>query len=357
MKRCPTCNRTYTDDALSFCLEDGGPLLSVPDPPSSFDPNATMRYTEPRDTSSPTEVYRPTPSTGGQSSQSNQVVNPSWATMPGAGAAPPPAKKSILPWIIGGGVLLIVLGVGAVILIVALVSLSSNSNKNSNNSNNSANRSSKNGDSRLTNSNNSNSTNANGNTNANSSSSSSASMTDDFSDAKWLTGDYQNGSFWYQNGEYHMRATAKGSVVVYGPDVTNYQTQNSTAKVTVRSVDGVSPTYGYGLAMLGEQNPKTKDLEDYSFLIFTGDDPQYKVVLHKGGKETAIVNWTKTSTIRTGTSPNQLEVRIKDDQLSFYINGQYATSIKDTANYQKGSAGFYTSDTHEVAFDDLEITR
>lgn len=345
MKRCPTCNRTYTDEALSFCLDDGGPLLTVSDAPESFDPNATMRYTEPRNTSSPTEVYRPGPPTG----QSNQIVNPSWTAIPGAAAAPPPAKKSWLPWIIGGSVLLIVLGIGVVVLLAVLVSL----NSNSNNSNNSANRANKNGDSRLSNANNSNSTNAN---NSNSGSSSSASMTDNFSDAKWLTGDYPNGSFFYQNGEYHMRATANGSVVVYAPDAAAYATQNATVKVTVRSVDGTSPTYGYGLAVLGEMSKKN-ELEDYSFLIFTGGEPQYKVVLHRGGKETPIVKWTKTATIRTGTSPNQLEVRINGDQLSFYINGQYATSIKDTADYQHGAAGFYTSDTHEVAFDDLEITK
>src|ERR671923_6125 len=26
MKRCPTCNRTYSDLSLNFCLEDGTPL-------------------------------------------------------------------------------------------------------------------------------------------------------------------------------------------------------------------------------------------------------------------------------------------------------------------------------------------
>ena len=29
MKRCPTCNRTYTDPTLSFCIEDGTPLTPV----------------------------------------------------------------------------------------------------------------------------------------------------------------------------------------------------------------------------------------------------------------------------------------------------------------------------------------
>jgi len=36
MKRCPQCDRTYSDEKFSFCLEDGA-LLSA-----SYDPNATL---------------------------------------------------------------------------------------------------------------------------------------------------------------------------------------------------------------------------------------------------------------------------------------------------------------------------
>ena len=98
-------------------------------------------------------------------------------------------------------------------------------------------------------------------------------------------------------------------------------------------------------------------VEDYTLLVYTGTEPKYKVAIHKGGIETALVPWTKTNTLRSGTSPNQLEVRIKGVQLSFYINGQYVNGITDTAGFKRGKAGFYTSDAHEVAFDDLEITR
>jgi hypothetical protein len=320
----------------------------VSDAPSSFDPGATMRYTEARDTSPPPppppEVYRPGPPSGAD----NPIINPSWATIPGAQAATPPKRKSLLPWIIGGSVLLVVLGIGVVALLAVLVSM--NSNDNANNANNT----NKGSGTSLTNPNpNANNGNAN---NANSSSSSSAALTDDFTDAKWLTGNFSNGNFWYQNGEYHMRATPNHSVVVYGPDKDTYYTQDSTVRVTMRSVSGTTPSYGYGLAVLGEMDKKNQ-LEDYSFLIFTGQDPQYKVVIHREGKETPIVSWTKSSTIRTGSTPNQLEVRVKGDQMSFYINGQYATSIKDTAGYKNGSVGFYTSDNYEIAFDDLEISR
>lgn len=49
MKRCPTCNRTYTDPNLSFCVEDGTPLTTeVPEadapylPPGSYSPAESM---------------------------------------------------------------------------------------------------------------------------------------------------------------------------------------------------------------------------------------------------------------------------------------------------------------------------
>jgi hypothetical protein len=43
MKRCPTCNRTYEDEALSFCLTDGSLLIKdEPAAPSSFDPPPTI---------------------------------------------------------------------------------------------------------------------------------------------------------------------------------------------------------------------------------------------------------------------------------------------------------------------------
>ena len=70
-----------------------------------------------------------------------------------------------------------------------------------------------------------------------------------------------------------------------------------------------------------------------------------------------MVDWTSSSTIRTGTTPNQLEVRIRDNKMDFYINGQFVTSVVDEANYKAGRVGFYTSDKGEVAFDDLEINK
>jgi hypothetical protein len=54
MKRCPTCNRTYEDDALSFCPSDGSSLArDEPAAPASFDPQATILAPPPANTYTP----------------------------------------------------------------------------------------------------------------------------------------------------------------------------------------------------------------------------------------------------------------------------------------------------------------
>jgi len=118
---------------------------------------------------------------------------------------------------------------------------------------------------------------------------------------------------------------------------------------------GDSPTTGYGLLVHGQM--ENSQFRDYGFLIYNGDSPKYSIVQHKSSNETKLVSWTASDAIRTGTTPNQLEVRIRDRRLDFYINGQFITSITDSEGFSSGRVGFYSSDSQEVAFDDLEISR
>jgi len=342
MKRCPQCNRTYSDDALSFCLDDGSPLVSTA-APSSFDPGATVQYPQGRETSpQPTIAY---PGSAPSMPPPPAPLPQQWSPMP----PPAPQKRSVWPWLLGIGAVLVFMGIGVVILIFAIASVTNNNNNNGNNSNRVANRN--------TNRNaNSTGTNANENTNENTNTRSSlTTYTDDFSKQEWGTGPSQYGNVKYEDEEYHMHATKGGYIVMYGPDRKDYYDANATVRVGTRSIDGNPPETGYGLVVHGEK--KTGSLEDYSFLIYNGDNPKYKIVLHKAGVESKVVDWTPSSTIRTGTSPNQLEVRIRDTKMDFYINGQFVTSVIDEANYKNGRVGFYTSDTGEVAFDDLEISK
>ena len=336
MKRCPQCNRTYTDDALSFCLDDGSPLVSA-SAPSSFDPSATVQYPQSRETTpQPTIAYGPGNAPGQMPPPS--APPPQWSPMPPM----TPQKRSVWPWILGIGAVLAFMGIGVVILIIVLASMGGNNNNNANtnsnaNSNRLANR-------------NSNAANTNANTR-----STLASYTDDFSSETWYTGSSQYGRTWYEDEEYHITASNNGYIVMYAPDKPEHYDDNATVRATVRSIDGESPDSGYGLLIHGAR--ENNQFRDYGFLIFSGNSPKYAIVQHKNSTETKLVSWTATSTIRTGTTPNQLEVRIRDRRLDFYINGQFVTSITDSEDFLRGRVGFYSSDTNEVAFDDLEISR
>ncbi len=48
MKRCPTCNRSYADETLRFCLDDGVQLIT--NEASPYDPHETLRIAAPRGT-------------------------------------------------------------------------------------------------------------------------------------------------------------------------------------------------------------------------------------------------------------------------------------------------------------------
>jgi hypothetical protein len=344
MKRCPTCDRTYTDTSLNFCLEDGTPLTADAPP---VDPNATIRYPAARDTAEPppTEIYRPQP----------PVVSPRPTTpppppqpqhwTPPPTAAPPPKKSNAVWWILGGLAAFVVIGVGLVVMIVALASLGSNGNTNNLNANTrNENR----------NSNVSANTNAS-NTNANANAAIPNSLVDDFSQQKWGAAVSQYGRTWYKDGAYHMNSRERTFVVMYAPSE-EYSTENAAVKVTARSVNGDVPSSGFGLMVHCAQS-KAKQLEDYALLIYPSDEPEYEIIKHKDGTQSSVVTRTKSSAIRSGSAPNVLEVRIRGTELSFYANGQLLTRINDTENYRKGRTGFYTSDVYEVAFDDLSINR
>ena len=347
MKRCPSCHRTYTDLSLNFCLEDGTPLVN--DVPTASDPNATVRYPSARDTSEPppTEIYRPD-----SPLISKAPPPPGPPTVPPAQWSPtpprvPPKKSNAIWWILGGLAAVAVIGIGVVVMIIALASMSTTTNDNNSNTNG-----------RVTNSNTNTNTNTSANTNENSNTNTGnarASLTDDFSQQKWGVANSAYGRTWYADDEYHMTSKAKFYVVMYAPSDA-YNTENATVKVTARSVDGTVPSAGFGLMVHCAQS-KEKQLEDYALLIYPGTEPAYEVIMHKAGNQTTLVSKTPSDAIRSGTTPNQLEIRIKGTELAFYVNGQYLTSITDEQNYKKGRAGFYTSDTTEVAFDDLEIDR
>jgi hypothetical protein len=83
MKRCPSCERTYTDEALSFCPNDGTPLVTDT-PPPSFDPQATIMASPPK-VSGPTDwPSQPPPAQQNDWTSQPPVQSSGWGDTPGS---------------------------------------------------------------------------------------------------------------------------------------------------------------------------------------------------------------------------------------------------------------------------------
>jgi ketosteroid isomerase-like protein len=127
VKRCPTCNKTFTDRNLSFCIEDGTPLVPVDDLPDEV------------------TVVSPSASDGGRgpagpSSGSDEGTVPSYQP-PRTYSAPriPEARRSAWPWILGLLLLLVLviggMGVAAWFYFQPTKRLSANTNTSNINTN------------------------------------------------------------------------------------------------------------------------------------------------------------------------------------------------------------------------------
>lgn len=129
MKRCPTCNKTFDDDALSFCLNDGASLVSETSSAPTPGLQATMMATPP---SLGGASYPPPPPQSGPGSGSFNPPppnpswappppNPSWATPSTQQASTPPKRGGINKKLIFGG--LGCVGLVAIVGIVGIVFL------------------------------------------------------------------------------------------------------------------------------------------------------------------------------------------------------------------------------------------
>lgn len=99
MKRCPTCNRTFTDQSLSFCTEDGTPLVT--EIALDSDPEATIVGSGAR-------------ATGNQSKTPPYQAPVQFAPLPDV------RERRVWPWVVGIAVLLLI-GVGGIAIALAIV--------------------------------------------------------------------------------------------------------------------------------------------------------------------------------------------------------------------------------------------
>ena len=118
MKQCPACNRTYADDTLRFCLDDGSVLTEA------YDSAATQIISPTRLTDAPTEVLP------GAATAAYEMSSPSVPTReaPVVVSRPTPWTNYVII-----ALLALIAGGGVVWLLVSLNSANSNSNNGASN--------------------------------------------------------------------------------------------------------------------------------------------------------------------------------------------------------------------------------
>jgi hypothetical protein len=121
VKRCPTCNKTFTDEHLSFCVDDGTPLVTV----EPVDDEAT--------------VVRPSAESSVAASsprRADSAYQPPAYVPPGSSA---PGKRNTWPLLLGTLVIVVLLigglGIAAAVLIPRMLSGRSNTNSTNANAN------------------------------------------------------------------------------------------------------------------------------------------------------------------------------------------------------------------------------
>jgi hypothetical protein len=314
MKVCPRCQKTYTDDNLNFCLEDGSVLNAV---------NAA-----------------PPPPTNPIAERATQQQPQNWNVQPQQQYSMQPAKKSSKAWIwvilILGVVVVLCGGIGTVAYFVSknvgdgLSNLSSTLNTSNTRSSNSR----------------SNSTTTTSSSNSNSSRSS----VDTLDLSTWVPTASKYAQIEYTDGELLVKNNdPKYYYVLAGTD--EQKSVGADAVITVRNVNNVDNNLGYGLVFHSMTTPL---IQGYAFLI-DAKKGRYRVVHHSPSKEEAVINWTRSDAIKTGTVANTLEARDNSGTVDLYINGQKVNSIPNTYGYSDGVIGIYASSSVQVAFTDMEL--
>jgi len=318
MKICPRCQKTYTDESLNFCFDDGAVLSQSSESESSLP--QTVLLTQPR----PTNPNQPTGSQmGGQSGWSNQNQ---FSMQP-----PVKSSKSWL-WVVGIlGVLALVCGGGFIGFLALLANVEDAPNNTdrvdlTNTRKTPTPTSTRTPDNRT--------------------------KTNEIDLTVWAKGDTPLGVTEYKNGELLMGSKKKDYYyVILGAE--SDKTENATTKVSMRNLKEEDSSLGFGLIVHSDPKPLIKD---YAFLI-DSENKKYRVVRHQPQKEVDVIAWTNSSAIKDGTDENILEIRDENRQMNFYINGQFITSVKNTDGYSGGVLGLYSGDAVQIAFSNLQTSK
>jgi hypothetical protein len=309
MKICPTCRKTYTDDGLNFCLEDGSVLTVTSDVPPETVMMNQPRYTDPNPA-------------GGQGIRTSYGDQAAFTMQP---------KKSSKAWIWVLGILAVLIlacGGGFVGLFVYLASIAPDD----------GNRTPTPSPTRP------------GLTPTPTPFPRNQVQSVDLKN--WVRKDSSFGNTDFADGEFFMSSKKPGFYYVVAATA-EFKTELASSSVILRNVGDATSSLGYGIVFHSDPKPLQKG---YAFLIDTKNQ-KYRVVRHEPGKETDVVDWTTASSIRSGTAENTLEVRDTSSRVELYINGEMVTTIKNTHGYKGGVVGLYSGDAVNIGFKKLEIVK
>lgn len=323
MKICPTCRKTYQDDGLNFCLEDGTVLTvaGVDAPPT------VMMQAPPPTNPSPGVVQAP------------PQIQTSWDNQAQYSMQPKKKSKTWL-WVVGLlGIGLLLCGGGVVGFGVLVYNTPANVASNSSNTKGN-----------------------NGNTSVFGNSKSPTPPTPPANDGRtaletidfegWVQENSSYGNTEYTGNELLMSAKKKGYYYVLVAQK-DYVTENANTRITVRNVDNGDSSMGYGLVFHSNPTPLQ---QGYAFLI-DAKKKRYRIVRHVPQDEPVIVKWTNSDAIKDGTQENVLEARDNNGTVDLYINDEKVTSIRNTYGYKGGVPGVYSGDGVRAAFSKLEIRK
>lgn len=317
MKICPNCRRTYQDDGLNFCLEDGSVLRFASTEP---EPTVVMEYPRPTNPAQPAGV----PTTPDAQNRPDYAMQPK--------------KKSSRAWVwvlAIFAVLVLVCGggfAGFFFYVASIADPNSNVVRGTTNSSNAR-------------------TNSVTRT-------PSPSAWDGAGDTRlvdlsgWVKDPTASLESEYVDDEFFMRSKQKGYYYVLVAKDAEFS-GSGTSRVTVRNPDDSSAELGYGLVFHSEITPL---VNDYAFLIDTSTK-KYRVVRHDHEQEKTVTPWTSSTAIKDNGQPNLLEARNKGDKIELYINGQLATSFSNKQGPKKGVPGLYVGDGAKIGFKKLEIVK
>lgn len=312
MKVCPRCQKTYTDDNLNFCLEDGSALSQAS---GSAPLPETVMINQPRMTS-PNPPARSQPGAQG-----------GWGSAPSSSPAQPysmqPAPKSSKTWMWVVGILglvALVCGGGLVGFFALVASQDTNSRYNGTP------------------------------TPSATPTPSSRTKATPIEMSKWAQGS-DGAEVKYEGGELMVAAKGKGYYYVMVAKSSDYD--KADVAVTVRNMADADSEMGYGLVIHSAPSPL---IRDYAFLI-DAKKKRYRVVQHSVKKELEVIPWTDYSKMNGGTEANLLEARDDGDNVALYINGDKITSISNAYTGTNGVPGIYSGDGAKAAFSKLEIRK